>query len=222
MMNYIFVIMVTLSVFSALAFGKMDALSASIISGGQPAITLCLKLMGVIAFWSGIMNVAEKSGLTKIISRALSPILRLLFPKLKKNSPAMKAMSMNMTANILGLGSAATPFGLEAMSRLKEESSIKDFTASNEMVRFVVINAASVSIIPTTVAMLRSENGSTAPMDIIFPALLTSFISLFIAIVLTFIFEKGAATNAKNNRFHSSRRSVRNNGVRRSKGHKSI
>lgn len=222
MMNYIFVIMVTLSVFSALAFGKMDALSATIITGGQPAITLCLKLMGVIAFWSGIMNIAEKSGLTNIISLMLSPILRLLFPKLEKNSPARKAMSMNITANILGLGSAATPFGLEAMSRLKEETSIKDFTASNEMVRFVVINAASVSIIPTTIAMLRSENGSTAPMDIIFPALLTSFAALFTAVLLTFIFEKGVTANAKTDRLHSSRRRIRNNGIRRNKGRKSI
>lgn len=222
MMNYIWVIMIALSVFCALAFGRMGGLSDTIISGGQPAVELCLKLMGIITFWSGIMNVAEKSGLTKIISRALSPVLRLLFPKLKKDSPAINAMSMNITANLLGLGSAATPFGLEAMSRLKDETDAAESTASNEMVRFVVLNASAVTLIPTTVAMLRSEHGSESPMDIILPALLTSVSALFIAVLLTFILEKGVKINVKGDRLHTSGSHICHCGDRRRKGRKDI
>jgi len=217
-MNYVWAIMLTLSIFCALAFGKMSELSATIVSGGQPAVLLCLKLMGIITFWSGIMNIAEKSGLTKLISLALSPLLRLLFPKLKKGSPAMKAMSMNITANLLGLGSAATPFGLEAVSRLKEETKAPEGTASNEMVRFVVINTSALTLIPSTVAMLRSNYGSKTPLDIMLPAILTSLTAFFCAMVLTFLLEKGVKINAEGNRFHSSRGNIRNYRFWRRKG----
>ena len=188
MMNYVWTALIALSFFAALAKGNITELSAALVNGGAGAVELTLKLMGVIAFWSGMMNIAESSGLTKLLCRALLPVLKIIFPKLDKNSPATSAISMNITANLLGLGSAATPLGLEAMARLKESSSQGD-TATNDMIKFVVINSAAIHLIPTTVAMMRSEAGSTSPMDIMLPALLTSVAALTTAVTLAKIIE---------------------------------
>lgn len=207
MMNVIFLIMIVFSFFSAAAGGEMSSLSAVIASGGSSGITLCLKLAGVICFWGGMLNIAEQAGLTEIVCKILSPLLRLLFPRLEKNSPALRAIAMNITANMLGLGSAATPFGLEAMARLKERSPL-DGTATTEMITFVVINSASVRLIPTTVAMLRSEYGSLSPMDTMLPGILTSAAALLCAVILMKlcenVFSKERSQGAKRRKPHES------------------
>lgn len=187
-MNYIWVALIVFSFFCAVATGNMNALSSSVISGGTDAITLALKLVGIICFWNGLMAVAEKSGLTKLLCKALSPVLKILFPTLK-DEKTKNAIAMNITANFLGLGNAATPFGLEAMNRLKKIE-CKGDTASNNMVRFVVINSAAIHLVPTTVALLRQEYGSKSPADIIVPALITSLIALFCGVILTAILKK--------------------------------
>ncbi len=187
-MNYIWVVLIVFSFFCAVATGNMNALSSSVISGGTDAITLALKLVGIICFWNGLMAVAEKSGLTKLLCKALSPVLKILFPTLK-DEKAKNAIAMNITANFLGLGNAATPFGLEAMNRLKKIE-CKGDTASDNMVRFVVINSAAIHLVPTTVALLRQEYGSKSPMDIIVPALITSLIALSCGVILTAILKK--------------------------------
>ena len=187
-MNYIWVVLIVFSFFCAVATGNMNTLSSSVISGGTDAITLALKLVGIICFWNGLMAIAEKSGLTKLLCKALSPVLKILFPKLK-DEKAKNAISMNITANFLGLGNAATPFGLEAMNRLKRIECKGDI-ASDNMVRFVVINSAAIHLVPTTVALLRQEYGSESPMDIIVPALITSLIALTCGVILTAILKK--------------------------------
>ena len=187
-MNYIWVALIVFSFFCAVATGNMNALSSSVISGGTDAITLALKLVGIICFWNGLMAVAEKSGLTKLLCKALSPVLKILFPTLK-DEKTKNAIAMNITANFLGLGNAATPFGLEAMNRLKKIECKGDI-ASNNMVRFVVINSAAIHLVPTTVALLRQEYGSKSPMDIIVPALITSLIALSCGVILTAILKK--------------------------------
>lgn len=188
MMNYVWVIIIIFSFFCAIATSNMSSLSSAVISGGTEAITLVLKLSGILCFWNGLMAIAEKSGLTQIISNLLKPIMNLLFPKLK-DERAKNAISMNLTANLLGLGNAATPLGLEAMKRLQENALKKD-TATDEMVRFVVLNSAALHLVPTTVALLRHEFGSQNPMEILLPSIVTSFFSVTIGVFMTFILRK--------------------------------
>lgn len=188
MMNYIWVIITVFSFFCAIATDNMSNLSSAVISGGTEAITLVIKLSGIICFWNGLMAIAEKSGLTKIICNLLKPALKLLFPKLK-DEKAKNAISMNITANLLGLGNAATPLGLEAMKRL-QESSLKKDTATDEMVRFVVLNSAALHLVPTTVALLRHEYGSQNPMEILLPAIMTSLLSVSVGVLMTFILRR--------------------------------
>lgn len=188
MMNYIWVIITVFSFFCAIATNNMSSLSSAVISGGTEAITLVLKLAGIICFWNGLMAIAEKSGLTNIICKILKPVLKLLFPNLK-DEKAKNAISMNITANFLGLGNAATPLGLEAMKRLQENSFKKD-TATDEMVRFVVLNSAALHLVPTTVALLRHEYGSSNPMEILIPSIFTSFLSVSIGVLMTFLLRK--------------------------------
>lgn len=188
MMNYVWVIIIIFSFFCAIATKNMSSLSSAVISGGTEAITLLIKLTGIICFWNGLMAIAEKSGLTKIISNMLKPVLKLLFPKLK-DEKAQNAISMNLTANLLGLGNVATPLGLEAMKRL-QENSIKQDTATDEMVRFVVLNTAALHLVPTTVALLRHDAGSQNPMEILLPSIVTSLFSVTAGVLMTFILRK--------------------------------
>lgn len=188
MMNYVWVIMIIFSLIAAFITDNMSELSSTLITSGNDAIELALKLSGVICLWGGLMSIAEKSGLTRIICKILKPVLKLLFPKLNDEN-AKNAIAMNITANLLGLGNAATPLGLEAMNRLKEHSLIKN-TATDEMVRFVVLNTASLQLIPTTIALLRFEYGSKNPMEILLPSLITSFLSIIVGIALTFLLKR--------------------------------
>lgn len=187
-MNYIWPIMMIFSFFCAIATGSMENLSSSIISGGTDAITLAIKLIGVIALWNGLVNIAEKSGLTRSLCRLLTPLLNLLFPTLK-DKEAREAIAMNMTANLLGLDNAATPLGIKAMKRLQALNGNRE-TASDHMIRFVVINTASLHLFSTTVALLRAEHGSNAPTEILLPALVTSIISLSVGILSTSVLKR--------------------------------
>lgn len=187
-MNYIWVIMIVFSFVSAIVTDNMNNLSSAVLSSTSSAISLAIKLLGVLCFWNGLIQIAEKSGLTKKLCRFLYPVLKLLFPDLK-DSEAREAIAMNMTANLLGLDNAATPIGLKAMKRLKEISSDGN-VANNNMVRFVVINTASLHIVSTTVALLRQEYGSISPTEIIFPAILTSVIALSCGVLMTVILKK--------------------------------
>ena len=188
MMNYIWVIIITFSFFSAIATKNMTGLSTSVISGGSDAITLIIKLTGIICFWNGIMAIAEKSGFTTLLCKLFQPILKFLFPSIK-DKKTKDAISINITANLLGLGNAATPLGLEAMKRMQEHNLKKD-SATDNMVKFVVINTAALHLIPTSIAFLRQDYGSKNSMEIILPALTTSILSLFIGITLTFLLKK--------------------------------
>lgn len=187
-MNYIWVIMVAFSFFSAIATNNMNSLSSAILSSSSSAISLAIKLLGNLCFWSGLIQIAEKSGLTKKLCYILYPFLKLLFPSLKDNE-AKEAIAMNMTANLLGLDNAATPLGLKAMKRLKDVSSLNQ-TADDNMVRFVVINTASLHIVSTTVALLRQSYESKSPTEVIFPAILTSIIALSCGILMTTILKR--------------------------------
>ncbi|MBQ2974224.1 MAG: spore maturation protein A [Clostridia bacterium] len=179
MINYIWSAMIIFSVITAFFTGSTDALTSAIISSASDAVSLCIRLGGTICLWGGLMEIAEKSGLTGAVCRLLSPFLKIIFPKMNMKGATAKAISMNVTANLLGLGNAATPLGLEAMKRLQSENSSKD-KASSDMIKFVVMNSAAFHLIPTTVAAMRQDYGSKNPFDIM-PA---SWVSSAFALVV--------------------------------------
>ncbi len=186
MMNYIWAGMMILAFLSAAWKGNMQALSNAIMAGASDAVSLCIKLLGALCLWGGLMEIAKASGLTKAVSRLMSPLLRLLFPHLKKDSPAMNAISMNITANLLGLGNAATPLGLTAMRSLQQENP-NPAVATDEMVNFVVLNTAALHLVPTTIALLRQEYGAAVPMDIMPAAWLTSAAALWVGLTMAWL-----------------------------------
>ena len=180
-MNYVFPVLIIFSFICAVISGKMPELSVSVVDAGQRAVELLIRLVSMLCLWGGIMEIAEQSGITKVFSRLMTPLMKLVFPKIKKEKYALEAISMNITANVLGLGNAATPLGLEAMRRLQQLND-NPKRASDEMVVFVVMNTAAMHIIPTTVATLRGQYGSQNPMEIMPASILTSACALFVAV----------------------------------------
>lgn len=159
----------------------MPELSSAMLSGCSDAVSLCIKLLGVLCLWCGLMNVAEKSGLCKVISKILSPALRLLFPENRNNPEVMNAIAMNVTANLFGLGNAATPLGINAVKKMQKLNNDKH-SVTSDMMTFVVINTAALKIIPTTVSALRESAGAQDPMDIIFCVWISSALALIAAV----------------------------------------
>ena len=182
MMNYVWPVLILFSFLASIITGNVGALSNAVIQGGQNAVELLLRLVEMLCLWGGIMEIAQQSGITAAVSKLLRPVLKLIFPRLKNEKYAMEAISMNITANVLGLGNAATPLGLEAMRRLQLINS-DTMTASDEMIVFVVMNTAAMHIIPTTVATMRGQYGSQSPMEIMPASILTSFCALTVAII---------------------------------------
>lgn len=190
MIGFLLVFMIFASVVYSALSGSVPEVSNAVISGGAQAVELVLSLAGTMAVWGGIMRVAERSGLTDALAKILKPPLRLIFRGLKKNSAALSAIAMNFTANLLGLGNAATPLGIEAMQLLEKEEQ-PGSSASPNMVKLAVINACSVELIPATVAALRAEAGSASPLDILPCVLITSVCSLAAALLVAEVLERG-------------------------------
>lgn len=190
MLNWIWVGMLFASFICALCTGRVPQLSDAILSGAGNAVKLCLETMGMMCFWTGLMYAAEQGGLTRLLAKVLSPLLRCLFPKLKRSSSALGAICMNLTANLLGLGNAATPLGLAAMQELKKESQTPAGTADNAMVLFVVLNTASLQLVPTFLATLRSKYGAAQPFDMLPVIWITSVCALLTAVTAAKLMER--------------------------------
>lgn len=156
--------------------GNVSALNEQILKGGTDGLKLLFSMMPLLIMWSGIMKIAEDSLLLKKFAKVLRPLLRILFPSLDSNHPALGYISSNIAANLLGLGSAATPFGLKAMQALQNDNPNK-LEATEAMVTFLVLNTGGVTIIPTTVLALRISYGSTNPSAIIIPSIIATFSS---------------------------------------------
>ena len=176
LLNYIWAGMILFSVICAAATGRMEQLSGAVLSGASDAVTLVISMAGMMCAWTGLMKIADEGGLTLLLSKALNPLMRLLFPRCKPGGPAVKAMCMNITANLLGLGNAATPLGIAAMQELKKNNPTQ--TADNSMVTFVVLNTASIQLIPTFLGTLRAQYGSAAPFGILPAVWITSACSV--------------------------------------------
>ena len=177
--------------------GRLNDVTNAMLSGGGQAITLALTLGGAMCLWGGLLRVGEKGGMTAALSRLLAPLMRLLFPGLEPTGPACRAMLMNMAANLLGLGNAATPLGIKAMEELEKENP-EPGTASQPMVVFVVLNTASIQLIPTTVATLRLKYGSTSPLSILPAVWATSLATAVLAVSVAKLL--GAGQTGKKNR----------------------
>ncbi len=187
MLNYIWSGMMIIAVIFGLFTGRITEVSSALMTGANDAVAMTISLMGIMCLWTGIMNIAENTGVTEIVAKILSPLMRVLFPKLKDKT-AKDAIIMNMTANMLGLSNAATPLGLKAMQELKRLSDGK--TATDEMCMFIVINTASLQLIPSTVIALRQAAGSVTPTDIIIPVWICSVCVITVGVLAAKIFSK--------------------------------
>lgn len=183
MINYVWGFLIIISVICAIVTGKGEGVSSGLMNGAEKATKLLITLFGVIVFWSGIMKVAERSGLTGKLVKLLSPILKRIFPDVDESSNAFQAMALNISANLIGIGNAATPFGLRAMAELQKNNLKKD-TATDSMVIFVVMNTASMQLIPATIGFLRDSYGSKEPFSIIPCVIICSFCALCVALLL--------------------------------------
>ena len=186
MINYLWGIFIILGIIFSIINGNNN-ITNSMLSSGSRGIDMILSIVPLMCLWLGTMKIAESSGLLDIISKKLSKIVKVLFPEIPEGDKAIGYISSNIVMNMLGLGNAATPFGIKAMEKLKELNQNKD-VASRSMITFLVINTSSVTIIPTTVISLRLLHGSIDASEIIPVTILTTFISTFIALILDRIF----------------------------------
>lgn len=174
-MSWIYTVIIAISIVSAMLLGNAAELAAAIPQGAQSGIVLVTSMAGAVCLWSGVGHLMEKAGITSFISRFLRPVLYRLFPSSKKDPALANSLSANICANLLGLGNAATPMGIQAVERFTHHST--KGIASDEMCRLIVLNTASIQLIPTTVAAVRSSLGSVSPFDILPAVWVTSLCS---------------------------------------------
>ncbi len=188
-MNYIFVFLILISIITALYTGKIEEVTNELLSASQRAVQVSIGLIGIMSFWLGIAKIAQKSGLINLISKLISPILKLIFNELPKNSPAFSNIALNITANALGLSNAATPFGIKAMKDIKKEENKGD-VATNSMGIFLAMNTAGFQIVPATVLAILIAAGAKNPTEIIIPTFIVTLSSFIFAIVIAKILAK--------------------------------
>ncbi|MDP7039059.1 MAG: nucleoside recognition domain-containing protein [Myxococcota bacterium] len=182
MLNAIWVGLIVLAVFCGALGNSMNAVSTASIDAAKGAVELAIGLVGVMAFWIGLMRVLEHAGMLNLIARMLRPIMKRLFPEVPETHPAMSMMILNMAANMLGLANAATPFGIKAIMELNKLNA-KPGTATNAMALFLAINTSSLALLPTGVIAMRASLGSTQPASIIITTLIATACSTIIAIL---------------------------------------
>ena len=189
MVNVIWFLLITVGLLFSFISGNIDTINNSILTNGEKSLELMLSILPIIVLWSGIMKIAEDSGLLKKFSNLLKPILSKLFPSIPSSNPALGFIASNIAANMLGLGSAATPFGLKAMSELQKINPNKE-VASTSMITFLVLNTAGVTLIPTTVIALRMAHNSLNPSEIIIPGIIATICSSAAGLLLDYIIRK--------------------------------
>ena len=198
MLNYLWAGMTLTGILWGALHGQMTAVTDGAIQASKEAVTLCITMLGVMTLWTGVLEIGHRSGLVDQLARRMGPVLTFLFPRLDPDGGARKQISVNMIANILGLGWAATPAGLKAMEELKkvEEERRKggavrqEGTASNEMCTFLIINISSLQLIPMNMIAYRSQYGSVNPTAIVGPALEATFISTVVAVIFCRIMDR--------------------------------
>ncbi len=189
MMNYIWFVLFAVGILVGMFTGTLDEVTAATLEAGKTAVTLAIGLIGVMALWLGLMRVAEKAGLVRIVARLLQPVMKRIFPEIPPDHPAMGSMLANIAANMLGLGNSATALGLKAMEDLQSINQDKD-SASNAMATFLAINTSSVTIIPATVIAVRISAGATNATEIIGPAIIATGVSTTVGIIAARLLQK--------------------------------
>lgn len=189
MVNYIWGGMILIGLFIAALNGKMDLMSQAAFEGAKNGVTISFTLISFLVLWLGIMKIAENSGLLLQLTKLLKPVVRFLFPDIPKDHPALGYILSNISANILGLGNAATPMGLKAMQELQSLNKLKD-TASRSMITLLALNTSSLTIIPTTIIGYRIATGSQNPTEIVGAALFATAISTMVAIFVDRFYQR--------------------------------
>ena len=188
MLNYIWGGLLLFSFLIALITGNIEQVTNELFNSSKGAVQLCIEILGILCFWNGIMKIIIDSNLVNKISKILQPLLNKLFPEVK-NEKARKYISLNIISNILGLGNAATPMGLNAVKEMQKNNKNEE-VATNEMARFIVLNTASIQIIPTTIIALRTMHKSNNPTEIVVPILITSLCAVCIGLIASKLLEK--------------------------------
>lgn len=189
MLNILWPIFIIISFAYAIFSGNVDKLNEAIFSSTSESVNLCISLLGTICLWNGIMQIANKTSIIDRLTNLLKPAMNFLFPELKQEKEIQKEISLNVIANILGLGNAATPLGLKAMKSMQKKNPKKD-TLTNSMITFIVLNTASLQIIPTTVIAIRSSMNSKNPTSIVFPVWIATICAAIAGITATKLFIK--------------------------------
>ena len=188
-MNYIFLLLISISLIIGFVNGRLEEVNTSLLTSCNIAVKIAFSLIGIMAFWLGIMRIAEKAGIINIIAKILKPITKKIFSDIPQNSPAIGDIAMSISANALGLTNAATPIGIKAMQELQEENKNKT-VASDSMCMFLGMNTAGFQIIPATVIAILTGLGTKNPTDIILPTLIVTTISFIFAILISLCLKK--------------------------------
>ena len=192
-MSYLWGGMILIGIIYGAFTGNLQAVTDAALQSAQDAVTLCITMMGVMSMWVGLMEIAKESGVVERLTRIIGPVLHFLFPKVPRGSRAEEYISLNVIANVLGLGWAATPAGLNAMKELenlRKQQGQAEGVATNEMCNFLILNISSLQLIPVNLIAYRSSYGSQNPTSIIAPAILATAFSTFVAIVFIVVINK--------------------------------
>jgi spore maturation protein A len=176
--------MLLIGIIVAAINGNIEAVTTAALKGAQTAVEFALGLIAIMAFWLGIMKVAEEAGLVRLLSRLMKPLTAFLFPSVPKDHPAMGAIIMNLSANLLGLGNAATPMGLIAMKELQKLNRANPSTANDAMCTFLALNTSCITIIPATVIGIRVKAGSVNPTEIVGTTVFATAVAMTVAIIV--------------------------------------
>ena len=190
MVNIIWVSMLLIGIIVAAITGKIDIVTTAALKGAETAVEFAFGLVAIMAFWLGIMKVAEEAGMIRLISKIVKPVTTFLFPSVPKDHPAMGAIIMNLSANVLGLGNAATPMGLIAMKELQKLNRYSSNTASDAMCTFLALSTSCITIIPATVIGIRIKAGSVNPTEIVGTTIFATSCAMVIAIIVDRVLRK--------------------------------
>jgi spore maturation protein A len=181
MINYIWFLLIFLGGIVGLISGNGEVISKSIVNSCGNTVTFMIELAGIMCFWCGVMKIAEKSGFTEKLSKILKPVLKLIFKDAAKDEKALGAIVMNLTANMMGLSNAATPFGIRAMEEM-DRLNLNKGTTTNDMSLFLVLNAACIQLVPTTIISIRAACNSVNPGIIIVPAIISTTVAAIVGV----------------------------------------
>jgi len=182
LLNYLWLGLISFGIIIGIINGNIDTVTNATVNSCENAIKFIISITGIMCFWTGIMEIARKSGMISTFSNLLKPVMRFLFPDNVHNEQAMGAVMMNLSANFLGLGNAATPFGIEAMKELQKDNKNKD-SLSDSMCMFLVLNTACMQMVPATLIAVRSAVGSENPTGIMLSVWIVSLISLVVGVI---------------------------------------